>query len=69
MRLLAGERKQDRKAEYLQSIAEDRKQLVYFKHLYRNYPFNRTIINNILKHLASEILITLKHLKELERLK
>lgn len=69
MRLLAGERKKDRRAEYLADIVQDRQHLVYFKHLYVVYPDSRKIINKILKHLAGEIITNLKNLKELERLK
>lgn len=69
MRLLAGERKKDRRAEYLSAIVQDRQHLVYFKRLYREYPFSRNTINSILKHLANEIVENLKNLKELERLK
>jgi hypothetical protein len=69
IRLLAGETKAKRKAEYLKYMSICRVQIVYFKSLYVKYYDDRDKINNILRHLSSELLQTISALRELERLK
>lgn len=69
MRLLAGERKSDRKAEYLRDLKNDREALTMFKRLYKKYPFNREVLAEIIQQQSAIIKKNMKNLIELGRLK
>lgn len=69
MRLLAGERKSDRKAEYLRDLKNDRNALNLYKRLYKKYPYNREVLAEIIQLQSAIIKKTMKNLIELGRLK